>query len=263
MNAQCRFSSQAEARREIEQASPWFYRFELPWGGSTGTRVSDETLHLHETRWRMVESVIRAEIPSSAAGASILDVGCHEGWFAARCLKDVGVARVLGVDVRESSLDRARMMHAALGLEGAAFLAADAEELDGSLGAFDVSLCIGLIYHLESPMRVLRRVGALTRRLLLVETQLVDPIVGTVEWGRRTASRSYHAGFAIVDESFGHHSAAEAGATPLALCPTAEAVEQMLRAVGFDRVWRVAVPEDGHEQLLRGKRGVFAAARDA
>jgi len=248
----------------VHAAGPWFYTFPLPGGGATDCRAPESTLHLHETRWRMVASTVRTELGERLSGASVLDLGCHEGWFAARCIQELGVPRLLGVDVREASLEKARLVHRAMGLEGGEFVALDAEELDAErTGVFDVCLCVGLIYHLENPVRVLRRAASATGELILVETQVVDPIEGVTEWGKRAASRPYTGGFAIIDESCRFDQSAEAGATPLALCPSEAAVAQVLRALGFARVWRVACPEDGHEQLARGRRVIYAASRRA
>lgn len=246
----------------VQAAGPWFYNFALPGGGTTDCRAPESTLHLHETRWRMVEATMRAELGDRLGSASVLDLGCHEGWFAARCLQELGTPSLLGVDVRAQSLEKARLVHRAMGLNGGEFVTLDAEELDAAeVGTFDVCLCVGLIYHLENPVRVLRRAAAATGELMLVETQVVDPIEGVAEWGKRDASRPYRGGFAIIDESCRFDESAEAGATPLALCPSEAAVAQVLRAVGFERVWRVACPEGGHEQLARGRRVIYAASR--
>ena len=42
---------------------------------------------------------------------------------------------------------------------------------------------LGLIYHLENPVGALRVAHALTRRICLVETQIVPGMTGMVDYG--------------------------------------------------------------------------------
>jgi hypothetical protein len=45
----------------------------------------------------------------------------------------------------------------------------------------------------------------------------------------------------------------------ICLAPSIEALEWLLRRVGFARVERLLPPPDGHEQLVGHKRAMFAA----
>jgi tRNA (mo5U34)-methyltransferase len=49
------------------------------------------------------------------------------------------------------------------------FMECDLEEL----GAWDVVLYLGVLYHMEDPLRAMRRVAALTRRQAIVETEAI------------------------------------------------------------------------------------------
>ena len=42
------------------------------------------------------------------------------------------------------------------------------------LGQFDYTLFLGVLYHVEDPMRCLRQVAAVTREMCVIETQVVD-----------------------------------------------------------------------------------------
>ena len=125
---------------------------------------------------------------------------------------------------------------------------------------FDLCLCVGLIYHLENPIACLRNAAALTRELLLIETQVIDSVEGQTEWGRRDGVRPYRGAFALVDESTElDRGSLEAGATALSLCPSLEAVVHVLETVGFARTELIPPPADAYEQHRRGKRVVVAA----
>jgi hypothetical protein len=41
------------------------------------------------------------------------------------------------------------------------------------IGTHDVTLMLGLLYHLENPVRALRLARAVTRRVLVIESQVV------------------------------------------------------------------------------------------
>jgi SAM-dependent methyltransferase len=96
-----------------------------------------------------------------------LDIGCGVGYFSAM-LKDLGL-QVTAADGREENIAEARRRH-----PGVDFHVADAEDQDlSALGAFDVVLCLGLLYHLENPFRAMRNLHALTSKVLLIESMCV------------------------------------------------------------------------------------------
>ena len=81
----------------------------------------------------------------------VLDLGCEEGHFAVEFARHG--AEVVAVDVREQHLERARFLAEASGAaERLGTVRADVRELDpDELGEFDLVLCLGLHYHLDTP----------------------------------------------------------------------------------------------------------------
>ena len=137
----------------------------------------------------------------------------------------------------------------------------NAEQVSSSeLGQFELTLCLGLIYHLENPMMCLRNIAAVTKELCVVETQVVDEVAGSAEWGARAWTRPYEGILALIDESPEYEAEnRETGATPLATCPSPRALEVMLKHSGFNNVEFVEPPPGAYEQLARRKRVVCAA----
>ena len=117
------------------------------------------------------EEFLRRVLPpwQSALGLrSALDVGCGVGHFSA-LLRDLQL-QVTAFDGRPENIAEARKRHA-----GVDFRVADAEEFaSSSSGVFDLVLCFGLLYHLENPMRGMRNLRALTGKLLLLESMMVE-----------------------------------------------------------------------------------------
>jgi SAM-dependent methyltransferase len=96
-----------------------------------------------------------------------LDLGCGVGYFSAM-LRDLGM-QVTAMDGRVENIAEARDRHS-----GIDFRVADAEDPSlTALGAFDLVFCLGLLYHLENPLRAVRNLHALTGKILIVESMVI------------------------------------------------------------------------------------------
>jgi SAM-dependent methyltransferase len=96
-----------------------------------------------------------------------LDLGCGVGYYSAM-LRDLGF-QVVAIDGRASNIEEASNRH-----PGIDFRVADAEDpMLSALGSFDFVACLGLLYHLENPIRAFRNLRSLTGKLLLVESMAV------------------------------------------------------------------------------------------
>ena len=254
-----------ERRRQlqsrIEAMGPWFYDIDLPGGLRTRSKVAETHDGIHETRRRMLETALLAHFGDRLSESRAIDLGCHEGYFSF-ALRNLGIPEVLGIDVREDNLDRARLLAEVSNQRGLRFQVGNCEHLDQVADTpFDLTLMLGLLYHQENPIACLREATRVCGEMLVVETQVVDEIEATAEWGRRGYSLPYEGHFALLDESvFGDNL--ELGATTLALCPSPRAIEKILRHLGFQRVETLPVPAGGNEQFERAKRVMIAAWRN-
>lgn len=245
----------------IQSLAPWFYEFDLGPLGRTPSMLPPEVKPIHATRLAMVNAAIdRHFTKDRLAQISCLDVACHEGFYAVEMAKR-GIPHVLGVDVREESLRKARFVASALEMHGLAFQQANAEQIrPETVGQFELTLFLGLLYHLENPMLCLRNASAVTTEMCIVETQVIDEIEGETEWGASGWKRKYQGVLALIDETpeFNQDNR-ETGATPLATCPSRKGLVSMLKHAGFARVEFIAPPAQAYEQLSRGKRVVCVA----
>ena len=244
----------------IESLSPWFYEFDLGTLGRTSSMLPAEVQPIHKSRLNMVNAAIdRVFAPERLRTIRCLDVACHEGFYSVEMAKR-GIPQVLGIDVREESLQKARFVAQALSLDGLEFRQMNAERLDPSIGTFELTLFLGLLYHLENPMLCLRNVSAATTEVCIVETQIIDEIEGETDWGSSSWKRPYQGVLALIDETPEFEAQnRETGATPLATCPSRKGLVSMLKHAGFPRVDFIDPPVDAYEQLARGKRVVCAA----
>jgi SAM-dependent methyltransferase len=113
---------------------------------------------------------LRRVIPPWQSGLglrSALDMGCGVGFYSAM-LRDLGF-QTNAADGRAENIAEAIERH-----PGIDFRVADAEDPSVcALGVFDLVLCLGLLYHLENPLRAVRNLRALTGKLLLIESMVV------------------------------------------------------------------------------------------
>jgi 2-polyprenyl-3-methyl-5-hydroxy-6-metoxy-1,4-benzoquinol methylase len=99
--------------------------------------------------------------------ASALDAGCGVGFFS-RILQECGLD-VRGFDRRAENVAEARRRFSAISFEQG-----DIESVGIlKLGTFDLTLCFGLLYHLENPMLAIRHLRALTGKALLLESMCI------------------------------------------------------------------------------------------
>lgn len=149
----------------------------------------------------------------------------------------------------------------ALELSNVAFLRMNAEDISADLlGTFDVTLFLGLLYHLENPMLCLRRAASVTTRVCILETQVIEDVEGETEWGAKSWRHPYQGVLALIDETTDFDAAnPEMGATALATCPSRKGLITMLKHAGFPRIEFVEPHPGAYEQLARGKRVVCAA----
>lgn len=111
--------------------------------------------HFHATAARLVRSV---------SPATILDVGCGEG-YVLEALRNAGVgAKLVGIDLSEEAIADAR---ARLG-DAATFRVQDAHALCESDERFDLVMMLEVLEHIDSPRRMLETLARLTGRYVLL-----------------------------------------------------------------------------------------------
>ena len=247
---------------ELAASPTWMYEWDLGDALRT-TTLNHELQSVHETRAAITAPVVRHALERAGTGARAVDLACSEGWFAHRLL-DWGAGRVAGYDIRPQNIRRAELVrdHLAVDPDRLSFTVADIFDLRvQETGAFDVVLCLGLIYHLENPVGALRVARALTRGVCIVESQLLEshePLRhgwgGTDEY--LTQPAAWAAWYEPAELQADHPIASFGGV--VSMIPNRVALEQAMRAAGFSRIEAPAVPDDSNPQYVGGHRLVLA-----
>lgn len=159
----------------VERLGPWFHCIDLGDGLATKTAsaIGEPVEHPRPT-WEF----IRPHLPEDLSGKSVLDVGCNAGFYCVEA-KRRGAARVLGVDAQRSLVRQALFVRRVLGLD-IEYRQMSVYDLDAKRsGQFDVTLALGLVYHLKHLVLALERLYQVTRETLVVETAVFPPDFGT------------------------------------------------------------------------------------
>ncbi len=226
-----------DLREELEREPGWMYAWPLP-GDARVALLDPELASVHATRAEMIEPAVRAALRESSTAAA-LDLACSEGWFAHRLL-EWGASWVVGLDIRAQNVRRAQLMREHFEIPADRLELRQANVYDLPLNPreqFDVVLALGLVYHLEDPVGVFRRARALTRRLLVVESQLtrqLDPIVHG--WGSSDSVEEAAGSFATRIEIDHETNPVASSGGVLSLVPNRTALEQMATVAGFSHV---------------------------
>ena len=150
---------------------PWFHRIDLGNGIFTKTEsVMGEPVDHPAPTWE----VIRPCLPADLTGKSVLDVGCNAGFYCVEA-KRLGAQRVLGVDGQRQHVRQGVFVRKILGLD-LEFRRISVYDLDPkTIGRFDITLALGLVYHLKHLVHALERLYDVTDQMLVLETAIIPP----------------------------------------------------------------------------------------
>jgi hypothetical protein len=145
-----------DLKAEFQRRGPWVTRFVVgseAYGGDYDA-ASDERL---------------GQFFESFPGArTILELGSLEGGHTLQLAQRAGVQRVLGIEGRQASIDRARYAQSLLEVSNVEFMQANLERLNLSrLGQFDVVFCVGILYHMPQPWKLIDKMAHISAGLFV------------------------------------------------------------------------------------------------
>jgi tRNA (mo5U34)-methyltransferase len=160
-----------EILRGLKLHEPWFHRIDLGNGIFTKTEsVMGEPVDHPRESWEG----IRQCLPEDLSDKSVLDVGCNGGFYCVEA-KRRGARRVMGVDAQRHHVRQALFVRKVLGLD-LEFRRFSVYDLSPeTVGRFDITLALGLVYHLKHLVFALERLYDVTNKLLIVETAIIPP----------------------------------------------------------------------------------------
>jgi tRNA (mo5U34)-methyltransferase len=248
----------AYPREEVESAlsryDDWFYEFVFANGAAT-TTPGDLVRSLHYTKPRLILPFLDHFFRGRWGEIECLDMACHQGWFSIQTALR-GARRVHGVDVRSEHVERASLVRDLSGLSNVGFEQRNLFDLDPDRdGRYDLTLFLGILYHLADPVKALKIARAMTTELCVVETQVARPVPEMEYlWGSDPGVRRGHA---IAVGRVGERHVAED--TEVVLVPTVDALYYLLHAAGFQSLSLAVPPRDAQDQYRDFDRVVVFA----
>ncbi len=255
--------TEQEIRAGIERLAPFRHSVDLPYDLST---------HLPELSRRPIDktrvtNLVKHAFPAllracggTLNGKRVLDVACNCGGFSLEARK-LGADYVLGIDIVDRYIEQARFVKRALGVRRVDFETMSLEALDPSTtGSFDVTLCLGLLYHLQDPVRALKQIAAVTRGILLVDTKLMRSPALVRRFVREPLWLMNFPPPASLDSN--DTTGMWRSERVAQFTPNERAVVALLEFVGFAKVERLEPKLPGLEKrYYAGTRGTFLATR--
>lgn len=235
-----------ELRAGVERLLPWFHQIDLGQGVKTKSASQADEPADHP---RPTFDFVARSIPRDLSGQSVLDVGSNGGFYAVE-MKRRGARRVLAIDSQRHHVRQTAFVARALGLEVETERLSVYDLSPARVGEFDLTLALGLVYHLKHLVLALERLFLVTRGTLIVET-------GILPRDRFPAPFSHTLGgqaSMLHPIAYVENPAQAKEAVFNWFLPHPEALRALLRNVGFEPV------EIAHED---DKRAVLVARRPA
>lgn len=120
--------------------------------------------------WTSIQKSIDLFIPPHSQGRNKLravDLGCLEGGFSVE-LARMGI-ETLGIEAREENMEKCNYVKSNLSLSNLHFVQDDVRNM-AKYGKFDITVCYGLLYHLNDPVSFLRTMSDCTAKILFLNT---------------------------------------------------------------------------------------------
>lgn len=161
-------------------------------------------LHIPHTRLKRILQIANDLSIKPLSESRVLDLGCLDGIFSIEFAQHG--AHTLGVEVRESNIQKAIFCKNAYGLDNLEFLKEDVRNLSVDRhGKFDVIICSGILYHLPAAdaIGVMNQMFQMTNRIVIIDTQIsFEPEEMVLHNGEEFWGRTYreHADDATPEE---------------------------------------------------------------
>jgi 2-polyprenyl-3-methyl-5-hydroxy-6-metoxy-1,4-benzoquinol methylase len=215
----------------------WFYEFVFSDGMMT-TPTDQIAKLIHHTRAELIFPFLDELFGDKWNEIRCLDTACNQGWFTMQ-VSSRGAKEVLGIDVRADHIEMASAIKYLTNMGNVNFEKRDLFSINPKKdGKYELTLFLGILYHLDNPLEALRIIHSVTKRICVIESQVARPgLELDCLWG--SGAPKHGPGIAIV-HSDEHHVE---GKRPVVLVPTLSALYRMLYAVGFTRLY-LSIPQD-------------------
>jgi len=191
-------------------------------------------------------------------GLSIIDVGCYDGWLLHQ-LSDLPFARMVGLEPREKNIAKGKVVREALAIPTRVEFEVGGLE---SLGTeqFDILICSGVLYHVESIPAALRQLRSACRKMIFIESRCLSSRHITAglrhEMEMRDIAYKFHdLQCGVIGHKFesSYHDGSATSASVVSV-PTVETLLMYLEMLRFEKIEVVADPETYRNAVWKNRR---------
>ncbi|MCP5106139.1 MAG: class I SAM-dependent methyltransferase [bacterium] len=232
-------------KQEILKITDWRHPFEIePGVGVTLHREWYNEWHPWRVKVLMPTiETIAAHVLNGVKSARVLDVGCWDGFYGFQFIKR-GAKFLKGVDLRAEAVRRANLIKDYFGYKNCEFEQRNIQDKEFNNERYDISLLFGVIYHLSTPIDVIKRIGDITSAMLLISTYATKEPEPVLNLKREDPEKD------------------STGFQELVTTPSETAVVDMLDFAGFDIVLR-DYPYPFYERYRGSTFGFFYGIKSA
>lgn len=257
--------TEQEIQSEVNRLAPFYHKVELPYGLST---VVPEVSR-RKVEYTRIANLVKHAFPAfidvcggSLQGKRVLDIACNCGGFALEAAK-LESDYVLGIDIVDHYIEQANFIKRALGLNQIDFKLMNVENLDEStVGLFDVSFCFGILYHLENPIQVMKKLASVTKSIMLVDTAVVRTPVYLRPLFKMPMWQLNFPPISTADSKYASTNLWRNKEGIAEFRPNEGAVVELLKFLGFSQIVKIKPTQKGLEKrYYNGKRVTFLAIR--
>lgn len=156
--------------KKINSFPRWHYQFNL--NGHLTPIFNDIFVNRHEQRKKYFFDPLVSWFGGSLKGKRVLDLGCNAGFWSL-CAYQAGCDYVLGIDGREMHIDQANFVFNVNSIPTTHYHFVQANVFDinfTEFGRFDIVLCLGLFYHINRPIELLKKIASVNSDVLIIDT---------------------------------------------------------------------------------------------
>jgi tRNA (mo5U34)-methyltransferase len=165
-------SDHEDLKQKIKIIGPWFHQIDLDGIKTRDVSRTDSPSRpggfiKHFTMQDFIDNPIwiwskfKDSLPQYLSGYRILDIACNSGFYSFELTKRG--ATVIGIDNSYEDIVRAKFAKKVLGQKNVNFEIINVDDLETEFSEkFDMVLCLGLLYHVNDPKRLIQKVSKIT-----------------------------------------------------------------------------------------------------
>jgi len=207
---------------------------------------------------RIRETILKNFTIDEIKTFSILDIGCNDGWVLHE-LSDLTFAKMVGIEPREKNIVKGQKVREILNIPSRVeYKIGDVDTLGDEI--FDIVICAGVLYHVESIPNALRRIRKVCRKMLFIESRCISSKYVTTKLKHEIEMRDVV--YRYKDKMCGltaqkfetSYNDGSAKEFCIVNIPTVESLIMYLDILGFENIEVVADPKSYRTAVWKNKR---------